>query len=124
MPEHVDEHDGPFSFRGLREDMARLREVCLHLDGHGQLVAWTDDEIARRVRAHGVPMTRGYVQQLCDGSAGNPSAAKLVGIANAFEISPAYFFSDTVRRRTNRRLDARLEQLRKRTLFGEHDEGS
>lgn len=119
MAEHVDERDGPFEFRGLSEDIARLREVCLHLDQDGQLVAWTDDEIAQRVREQGIPMTRGYVQQLCDGTASNPSATKLLGIAQAFEVSPAYFFSDAVRRRTNRRLDARLDELRKRALFGE-----
>lgn len=122
LPEHMDEEDGPFEFRGMREDIARLREVCLHTNTDGQLVGWTDDEIAQRVRAHGVPMTRGYFQQLCDGSASNPSATKLLGVAKAFGVPPSYFFSDTVRRRVNRRLDARLEGLRKRVLFGEGDE--
>lgn len=33
-------------------------------------------------------MTRGYVQQLCDGTAPNPSATKLLGLAQAFGVSP------------------------------------
>lgn len=123
MSDHVDEDDGPFAFDGLKDDLARLREVCLRVDDSGRFAALTDDEIARRVREHGIPMTRGYVQQLCDGTAPNPSAAKLLGIAKAFGVSPAYFFSDAVRRRTNRRLDARLEELRKRALFGEAQQG-
>lgn len=122
MADHVDEDDGPFAFTGLKEDLARLREVCLRMDDRGRLAALTDDEIARRVRDQGVPMTRGSVQQLCDGTAPNPSATKLLGLAQAFGVSPAYFFSDAVRRRTNRRLDARLEALRTRALFGDVQE--
>lgn len=114
--EHDDELDGPFDFTGMSDHLARLREACQHFDDQGHLVAWTDEEIAARVRACGVPMTRGYVQQLSDGSADNPTATKLVGLANAFDVSPTYFFSAAVRRRTNRRLDARLDELRARRL--------
>lgn len=114
--DHEDAADGPFLFSGIRDHIARLREVYLHVGDDGELVAWTDDELAAQVRSQGVPMTRGYVQQLSNGVADNPSAAKLVGLSNAFGISPAYFFSATVRRRTNRRLDARLERLRARVL--------
>ncbi|GAB3583001.1 hypothetical protein [Calidifontibacter terrae] len=115
--------DAPYAFDGVADHLARLREVRLHLSPNGELVAWSDDEIAAQVRRKGVPMTRAYVQQLSSGSTANPTAQKLLGLALAFDVSPIYFFSAAARRRINRQLDADLEQLRKQVLFGDAQAG-
>ncbi|MDE9364010.1 helix-turn-helix domain-containing protein [Luteipulveratus sp. YIM 133132] len=112
-----DDPDAPFAFTGLQRHLARLRETYLHLDADGNLSGWTDQQLAERAG-----MTRAYVQQIMAGKADNLSMSKLIGLTNAFGVTPLYFFSESARRRVNRRLDARLDALRQQQLFGSREQ--
>lgn len=114
--EHDDEADAPFAFTDFREHLTRLRETCLELRD-GKLVSLTDEELARRIRQW-VPISRGQVQAWSSGKSENPTADKLLGLSNAYGISPLYWFSASARRRVLKRLDARLDELHRQLLFG------
>ncbi|KNX39692.1 helix-turn-helix domain-containing protein [Luteipulveratus halotolerans] len=107
-----DSRDAPFVATGVKAHLTRLRETYLFLVD-GNLIGWSDQDIADRAG-----MTRAYVSRIMAGQSENLGMVKLVGLANAFDVTPLYFFSASARRRVNRRLDARLEHLRKQQLFG------
>lgn len=108
---HDDAADGPWLWNGdIGKHLGTIRDLFVELDEQGELVAFTDGKLAKRAGC-----SKGYIQQIMNGKLVNVSVAKLLGICEAFDgqVPPTYFFSEKVRRRVNRRLDARRDALRR-----------
>lgn len=88
--------------RSLAEKLNRLFRT-MHPKGRGE---YSVEEIVEIVRARGGPsISAAYLYQLRGGQRDNPTKHHLEALADAFGVSPAYFFDDAAVARIEAELD-------------------
>lgn len=92
---------GTHGHSALAARLKRLFET-VHPPGRGP---YSNEEVARAIRAEGGDISRAYLSYLRNGDRDNPTLQHLEALARFFGVPPAYFFDDGVAAET----DAQLE---------------
>jgi transcriptional regulator with XRE-family HTH domain len=102
MTYHPSPHErGAHGRSALRSRLNRLFET-VHPPGRGP---YSNEEVARAIRAQGGDISRAYLSYLRNGDRDNPTLQHLEALARFFGVPAAYFFDDGVAAET----DAQLE---------------
>jgi transcriptional regulator with XRE-family HTH domain len=94
-------HQGKHGSSALADRLNRLFET-VHPPGRGP---YSNEEVARAIRAEGGDISRAYLSYLRNGDRDNPTLQHLEALARFFGVPAAYFFDDNVTAET----DAQLE---------------
>jgi transcriptional regulator with XRE-family HTH domain len=83
---------------------ARLNRLfeTVHPPGRGP---YSNEEVARAIRAEGGDISRAYLSYLRNGDRDNPTLQHLESLARFFGVSAAYFFDDGVAAETEAQLE-------------------
>jgi transcriptional regulator with XRE-family HTH domain len=92
---------GPSNATGLASRLNHLFET-VHPPGRGP---YSNEEVARAIRAQGGDISRAYLSYLRNGDRANPTLQHMQALARFFGVTPAYFFDDDVAAK----VDAQLE---------------
>lgn len=102
MSDSASSHDqGKPGQSALAYRLNRLFET-VHPPGRGP---YSNEEVAREIRAEGGDISRAYLSYLRNGDRDNPTLQHLEALARFFGVPAAYFFDDDVATET----DAQLE---------------
>jgi transcriptional regulator with XRE-family HTH domain len=85
----------------LRDRLNRLFEA-VHPPGRGP---YSNEEVARAIRAEGGDISRAYLSYLRNGNRDNPTLQHLEALARFFGVTAAYFFDDGVAAETEAQLE-------------------
>jgi transcriptional regulator with XRE-family HTH domain len=83
---------GQSNAAGLAIRLNHLFET-VHPPGRGP---YSNEEVARAIRAQGGDISRAYLSYLRNGERTNPTLQHLDALARFFGVTPAYFFNDDV----------------------------
>jgi transcriptional regulator with XRE-family HTH domain len=91
MADITSPHDqGVRGHPALRDRLNRLFET-VHPPGRGP---YSNEEVARAIRAEGGDISRAYLSYLRNGNRDNPTLQHLEALARFFGVTAAYFFDD------------------------------